>query len=141
MNKFHAPTIRNLTSKFASIKEGDMVSSDDKELWEYFANLYKNSNKGIKGRGKDRKVGITGGLKQMSMNGRMSYNMASSSQGNMVMGVNHGMKSEPPYEMFDEESQSCHSASGSSVTTHYEDSRDSFEESGRGDLAFGDRIY
>jgi hypothetical protein len=29
----------------------------DKELWEYFADPYKNSNKGIKGRGKDRKVG------------------------------------------------------------------------------------
>jgi hypothetical protein len=26
-------------------------------MWEYFASLYKNSNKGIKGRGKDRKVG------------------------------------------------------------------------------------
>jgi len=34
-----------------------MISQADKELWEYFANLYKNSNKGIKGRGKDRKVG------------------------------------------------------------------------------------
>jgi hypothetical protein len=29
----------------------------DKELWEYFADPYKNSNKGIKGRGKDHKVG------------------------------------------------------------------------------------
>jgi len=28
----------------------------DKELWEYFASLYKNSNKGIKGRGKDRRI-------------------------------------------------------------------------------------
>ena len=25
-------------------------------MWEYFATLYKNSNKGIKGRGKNRKV-------------------------------------------------------------------------------------
>ena len=28
----------------------------DRELWEYFARLYKNSNKGIKGRGKDRRI-------------------------------------------------------------------------------------
>jgi len=46
-----------LTNKFASIKDGDIVHAADKELWEYFANLYKNSNKGIKGRGKDHKVG------------------------------------------------------------------------------------
>lgn len=25
-------------------------------MWDYFANLYKNSNKGIKGRGKDRRI-------------------------------------------------------------------------------------
>lgn len=28
----------------------------DRGLWEYFATLYKNSNKGIKGRGKDRRI-------------------------------------------------------------------------------------
>lgn len=32
------------------------MSPQDKELWEYFASLYKNSNKGIKGRGKDRRI-------------------------------------------------------------------------------------
>lgn len=31
----------------------------DRELWEYFAELYKNSNKGIKGRGKDRRIATT----------------------------------------------------------------------------------
>jgi hypothetical protein len=45
-------------TKFASIKDGDIVHAADKELWEYFAKLYKNSNKGIKGRGKDRRVGF-----------------------------------------------------------------------------------
>ena len=38
------------------MREGDAVSATDKELWEYFATLYKNSNKGIKGRGKDRRI-------------------------------------------------------------------------------------
>jgi hypothetical protein len=59
-NKFHAGTIRYLTNKFGSITEGDSVTQHDKELWEYFASLYKNSNKGIKGRGKDRKISASG---------------------------------------------------------------------------------
>ncbi|KAH6667752.1 putative asparagine-rich zinc finger protein AZF1 [Halenospora varia] len=67
-NKFHFATIRDLTSRFASIKDGDIVHAADKELWEYFANLYKNSNKGIKGRGKDRKVGSN---KPYALNSRM----------------------------------------------------------------------
>ncbi|KAF1915718.1 zinc finger protein-like protein OZF [Ampelomyces quisqualis] len=55
-NKFHASTLKYLTQKFATISPGDYVSQADKELWEYFASLYKNSNKGIKGRGKDRRI-------------------------------------------------------------------------------------
>jgi hypothetical protein len=55
-NKFHSGTLRYLTSKFSTIREGDPVTAQDKELWEYFASLYKNSNKGIKGRGKDRRI-------------------------------------------------------------------------------------
>jgi hypothetical protein len=55
-NKFHSTTLRVLTQKFANIREGDPVTTQDKELWEYFASLYKNSNKGIKGRGKDRRI-------------------------------------------------------------------------------------
>lgn len=55
-NKFHAATLRHLTLRFATIREGDAVSAADKELWEYFASLYKHSNKGIKGRGKDRRI-------------------------------------------------------------------------------------
>ncbi|KAH5617484.1 hypothetical protein HBI23_255840 [Parastagonospora nodorum] len=55
-NKFHAWTLKYLTQKFATITPGDHVSHTDKELWGYFASLYKNSNKGIKGRGKDRRI-------------------------------------------------------------------------------------
>lgn len=35
------------------------MSAQDRKLWEYFATLYKNSNKGIKGRGKDRRISPT----------------------------------------------------------------------------------
>ena len=67
----------------------------DKELWEYFANLYKNSNKGIKGRGKDRKVGsnnssalcppppIPSLVPELSISG--------AGRGNMIIGVGAGV--------------------------------------------------
>jgi len=169
-NKFHIATIRALTAKFASIKDGDIVHSADKELWEYFANLYKNSNKGIKGRGKDRKVGsnsinLNSGLRSLGVgaNGRGGYGMSGSGRRNMVVGgmmngmaSNHGQgRGEThgqgqQYEMFDvdDDSQSSHHSGGgsgaaSSVGTCYDDApSDGFEDTVRGgDLAFGDRIY
>lgn len=42
--------------RFSQITDSGLVSPQDRELWEYFAALYKNSNKGIKGRGKDRRI-------------------------------------------------------------------------------------
>lgn len=160
-NKFHIATIRSLTAKFASIKDGDIVHAGDKELWEYFANLYKNSNKGIKGRGKDRKVGsnsssmnMNSGMRSMGVNGRGGYGMGGSGRGNMGMAngmpLHHGQSrgEGAQYDMFDVDdgSQSgSHSGSGgaSSVGTCYDDApSDGFEDTGRsGDLAFGDRIY
>ncbi|KAI9797737.1 MAG: hypothetical protein M1835_006909 [Candelina submexicana] len=58
-NKFHTEALRKLTQKFTRMREGDLVTAADKELWAYFAALYKNSNKGIKGRGKDRRISTT----------------------------------------------------------------------------------
>ncbi|RAK79799.1 C2H2-type zinc finger protein [Aspergillus fijiensis CBS 313.89] len=55
-NKFHAATLKHLTLKFSQMTDADNMSSQDQKLWEYFATLYKNSNKGIKGRGKDRRI-------------------------------------------------------------------------------------
>lgn len=57
-NRFHASTLGDLNFRFTSMQEGDTVSATDKELWEYFATLYKHSNKGIKGRGKDRRISV-----------------------------------------------------------------------------------
>ncbi|GAD99324.1 hypothetical protein CIMG_02603 [Paecilomyces variotii No. 5] len=65
-NKFHATTIRNLTTKFASMREGEPMTPQDRELWEHFAELYKHSNKGIKGRGKDRRISSSSGTKSSS---------------------------------------------------------------------------
>ncbi|KAF7126175.1 hypothetical protein CNMCM5793_002597 [Aspergillus hiratsukae] len=58
-NKFHANTLRNLTLKFSQMSEAQLMNPQDRQLWEYFATLYKNSNKGIKGRGKDRRISPT----------------------------------------------------------------------------------
>ena len=147
-----------MTSKFASIKTGDIVSTADKELWEYFANLYKNSNKGIKGRGKDRKVGsssshtivLNSGMRNLGVGGGGRY-ASSAGRGNMVVGVmgagmGGNVKGEGQYEMFDVDDESgSHSGSGgaSSVASGYDDAPcDGYEDTGRGaDLAFGDRIY
>ncbi|KAI1072508.1 hypothetical protein LB507_003242 [Fusarium sp. FIESC RH6] len=56
-NNFHKKTLKNLTMRFAQIlNSGEAVPEVDRELFEYFAMHYKNSNKGIKGRGKARTV-------------------------------------------------------------------------------------
>ena len=64
-NRFHWETIRELAARFANVRDESSVSAGDKELWEYFSTHYKHSNKGIKGRGKDRKVSMTSGERDM----------------------------------------------------------------------------
>lgn len=58
-NKFHVDTIRQLKERFASYTPGDVVEQWEKDMWVYFVDLYKNCNKGIKGRGKDRRISNT----------------------------------------------------------------------------------
>ena len=55
-NKFHLGILKHLTQLFASMPAGRSISPEEDELLQYFANLYKNANKGIKGRGKERKI-------------------------------------------------------------------------------------
>ncbi|KAG9232773.1 putative asparagine-rich zinc finger protein AZF1 [Amylocarpus encephaloides] len=142
-NKFHVATIRTLTAKFAST-DGDSIRSKDKELWEYFANLYKNSNKGIKGRGKEQKIGDS----------PMALTSPNTSLGRGRLVMNNGMVGpqlsgrgdDSRYDVFDadDESHSGRSGSGgpSSVSTGYDDApSDGFDDHDRGaSLAFGDRI-
>ena len=72
MNKFHKETLARLCEKWAkeeqerqclkaedeSTKQHDDHGEDEQQLRDYFRELYKNSNKGIKGRGKGRKVEV-----------------------------------------------------------------------------------
>ncbi|KAI2470320.1 hypothetical protein F4781DRAFT_183015 [Annulohypoxylon bovei var. microspora] len=53
-NNFHKDDIKELTMKFKSLAPGDSLSEEDQKLFNHFAELYKNSNKGIKGRGANR---------------------------------------------------------------------------------------
>ncbi|KOS18641.1 Asparagine-rich zinc finger protein AZF1 [Escovopsis weberi] len=55
-NNFHKETLQKLTSKFAQFIADGEVPPTHQELFEYFQEHYKNSNKGIKGRGKARTV-------------------------------------------------------------------------------------
>lgn len=52
-NRFHKNTVLHLTNILAKWNpQTDDMPEHDRQLLEYFASLYKNSNKGIKGRGK-----------------------------------------------------------------------------------------
>lgn len=77
-NKFHLPTLTLMTHKFANLT-GDAIGrlpKEEQELLEYFAKLYKNSNKGIRGRGKG-----TGVLKINEGGAETLPSMAGSTQG------------------------------------------------------------
>lgn len=53
-NRFHLATLNHLTEKLAKLtgEELERLPEDEKSLLDYFKSLYKNSNKGIRGRGK-----------------------------------------------------------------------------------------
>lgn len=52
-NRFHKDTVLHLSNILAKWNpQTDDISEQDRHLLEYFSSLYKNSNKGIKGRGK-----------------------------------------------------------------------------------------
>lgn len=54
MNKFHRETLARLSQQFST----NEYDPEEEELREYFQELYRHSNKGIKGRGKGRKVEV-----------------------------------------------------------------------------------
>lgn len=53
-NRFHLETLNELMRKLAELSgpELENLPQDEKDLLDYFKELYKNSNKGIRGRGK-----------------------------------------------------------------------------------------
>jgi hypothetical protein len=51
-NKFHLKTIHNLMVRFSKISDWASATEEDRKWVDYLAPLYKNLNKGIKGRGR-----------------------------------------------------------------------------------------
>ncbi|CAK9436293.1 uncharacterized protein LODBEIA_P08510 [Lodderomyces beijingensis] len=62
-NRFHLQSLNTLTHKLAELSGPaiNQLPPDEKDLLIYFKDLYKNSNKGIRGRGKQQKLGGEGG--------------------------------------------------------------------------------
>ena len=60
MNKFHKDTLLRLSTHFTNQNYQDQsnLTPEELEMREYFKSLYKNCNKGIKGRGKGRRVPV-----------------------------------------------------------------------------------
>lgn len=55
-NTSHAEEIDAFNAKLAAVKDESMISDDDKEMAKYLSEVHNLANKGIKGRGKGRKV-------------------------------------------------------------------------------------
>ncbi|PBP20531.1 hypothetical protein BUE80_DR008624 [Diplocarpon rosae] len=132
INKFHKATMTQLTAKFESIEAVGDIPAADRELWEYFADLFKHSNQGIKGRGTNNKVGSGSGAHHTprslasSMRGLVAnphpsprsgagYGMSGPGRGNLAGGVPETRVDSysPRYEMWDG-SDSGTSGSGTS---------------------------
>ncbi|KAI3534052.1 hypothetical protein CABS02_13373 [Colletotrichum abscissum] len=57
-NKYHEKTVRELTDWVISIPDMNGLTNAQRKTIIYFKDLHKNSNKGIKGRGKGRRVAM-----------------------------------------------------------------------------------
>lgn len=55
-NNFHKEALHDLTTKFVKFTNEGYIPEEYRTLLDYFKMHYKNSNKGIKGRGKARKI-------------------------------------------------------------------------------------
>ncbi|KAL2162652.1 hypothetical protein VTH06DRAFT_6488 [Thermothelomyces fergusii] len=55
-NTYHVEEIEAFNAKLAAVKDKSMISEEDKEMARYLVDVHNLANKGIKGRGKGRKV-------------------------------------------------------------------------------------
>ncbi|KAI0490616.1 hypothetical protein F4859DRAFT_14099 [Xylaria cf. heliscus] len=55
-NNYHKDELRELEQKFSTMRSVAEMTETDRKLWDYFLTVHKNSNKGIKGRGKECRV-------------------------------------------------------------------------------------
>lgn len=165
-NKFHESTVKKLAAKFATMENPENLSKADQELWQYFADLYKNSNKGIKGRGKNRNVGPVARISPVIPNSGISpqypvqqhhhaqmpppthhhglshpaaYSMSRGAPGLNIMVGPDGLPAHRDahgYEMYDDTDSINGSGTASTMSGTMYD-----EDHGRPDLGFNDRMY
>ncbi|KAL2165628.1 hypothetical protein VTG60DRAFT_4092 [Thermothelomyces hinnuleus] len=55
-NTYHVEEIEAFNAKLAAVEDKSMISEEDKEMAKYLGDVHNFANKGIKGRGKGRKV-------------------------------------------------------------------------------------
>lgn len=77
-------------------------------MWQYFSQLYKHANKGIKGRGKDRRISITG------ISPATALSLASSAEGFSTMAVTAPAQAAP---IFMSRTATNYSVQGDASTT------------------------
>lgn len=85
------------------------MNPQDRGLWEYFATLYKNSNKGIKGRGKDRRINSSGSSSS-SLSGSVSGSAAGSGTAKSVF-PGHSQGEDLRLQRVFEDSSTCYTGS------------------------------
>ncbi|KAK1458637.1 hypothetical protein CTAM01_17158 [Colletotrichum tamarilloi] len=61
-NKYHEKAVMELADLMISTPDVEGLNDDQREMCRYFAGIFKNSNKGIKGRGKGRRVSTSAGM-------------------------------------------------------------------------------
>ncbi|KAK0372169.1 hypothetical protein CLIM01_10484 [Colletotrichum limetticola] len=61
-NKYHEKAVMELADLMISTLDVEGLNDDQREMCRYFAGIFKNSNKGIKGRGKGRRVSTSAGM-------------------------------------------------------------------------------
>jgi hypothetical protein len=139
-NRFHYNALQELTVKFASLQPGDPMTEQESETFEYFAELYKNSNKGIKGRGKGRKIERMLAPWQRPQSACDEPLPRRSTMANEHSSYPEKLEGYPrdPYAR-DYYGQSVSGGSCSSVSAFSVDEEYGSQEGG--ELAFGDRFY
>lgn len=159
MNKFHVKTLGALIARLVeSEARGGGKEGEENELLEYFYSLYRNPNKGIRGRRKGRKVASTtyntnstatslpllsSLTYSLSLLASLPLSLASSTlisyTSSVLAHFNMGMGARIEMEMFEGSSSRIRSLCVSSLGSLYKVW--TYDEEERGGLAFRDCMY
>ncbi|KAI1260017.1 hypothetical protein F5Y18DRAFT_269209 [Xylariaceae sp. FL1019] len=97
-NAYHKGELAELVQKFSQMDYNDM-SAEDKALWEYFKDVHRNSNKNIKGRGKDCRVEVV--VRQAEVPSSQLDLQAPAELQHTPYPISHGLPHSMGYSSFD----------------------------------------